>query len=115
MDAGEGGPIRCGRCKAYVNPFIQWLDAGRRFRCNFCAAINETPHDDIENVMPDGRRRDADERAELNCGSVEFVATSQFMVRVFLAGSGSIRVPGWQDRDICRIFASVVCVILSSS
>ena len=42
--------------------------------------------DYVENVGPDGRRRDADQRPELCRGSVEFVATQQFMVRTKLCG-----------------------------
>ncbi|KAJ9547905.1 hypothetical protein OSB04_020448 [Centaurea solstitialis] len=67
VDLGESGPVRCSRCKGYINPFMKFIDQGRRFICNFCG--------------PDGRRRDADERPELCRGTVEFVATKEFMVR----------------------------------
>lgn len=36
VDFGEEGPMRCGKCKAYVNPFMQFTDNGMRFNCNFC-------------------------------------------------------------------------------
>lgn len=80
VDMGEAGPVRCFNCKAYINPYMQFLDYGRKFTCNFCGATNTTPPDYVENVGADGRRRDADERAELSRGTVEFVAPSQFMV-----------------------------------
>ncbi|KAK1417403.1 hypothetical protein QVD17_26530 [Tagetes erecta] len=81
VDFGEGGPVRCSRCKGYINPFMKFVDQGRRFICNFCGFTDETPRDYQCNLAPDGRRRDADERPELCRGTVEFVATREFMVR----------------------------------
>nr|CAD1818545.1 unnamed protein product [Ananas comosus var. bracteatus] len=81
VDFGETGPIRCSRCKAYINPFMRFIDQGRRFVCNLCGFSNETSRDYMCNLGPDGRRRDADDRPELCRGTVEFVATKEFMVR----------------------------------
>ena len=36
MDFGESGPVRCSRCKGYINPFMKFIDQGRRFICNLC-------------------------------------------------------------------------------
>lgn len=41
VDFGELGPIRCIRCKAYMSPHMQFVDAGRRFRCAMCKATTE--------------------------------------------------------------------------
>lgn len=41
---------------------------------------NDTPREYFCHLGPDGRRRDADERPELCRGSVEFVATKEFLV-----------------------------------
>ncbi|KAI3742106.1 hypothetical protein L1987_59786 [Smallanthus sonchifolius] len=81
VDFGESGPVRCSRCKGYINPFMKFVDQGRRFICNLCGFTDETPRDYQCNLGPDGRRRDADERPELCRGTVEFVATREFMVR----------------------------------
>ncbi|XP_071721477.1 protein transport protein SEC24 C-like [Rutidosis leptorrhynchoides] len=81
VDFGDGGPVRCSRCKGYINPFMKFVDQGRRFICNFCGFTDETPPDYQCNLGPDGRRRDADERPELCRGTVEFIATKEFMVR----------------------------------
>ncbi|CAH2077179.1 unnamed protein product [Thlaspi arvense] len=81
VDFGEGGPVRCSRCKGYINPFMKFIDQGRKFVCNFCGYTDETPRDYHCNLGPDGRRRDADERPELCRGTVEFVATKEYMVR----------------------------------
>ncbi|XP_062182390.1 protein transport protein SEC24 B-like [Phragmites australis] len=81
VDFGEIGPIRCSRCKAYINPFMRFVDQGRHFICNLCGFSNDTPRDYMCNLGPDGRRRDADDRPELCRGTVEFVATKEFLVR----------------------------------
>ncbi|XP_010521258.1 PREDICTED: protein transport protein Sec24-like At4g32640 isoform X2 [Tarenaya hassleriana] len=81
VDFGESGPVRCSRCKGYINPFMKFIDQGRKFICNLCGYTDETPRDYHCNLGPDGRRRDADERPELCRGSVEFVATKEYMVR----------------------------------
>jgi protein transport protein SEC24 len=81
VDFGESGPVRCSRCKGYVNPFMKFIDQGRKFICNLCGYTDETPRDYQCNLGPDGRRRDADERPELCRGTVDFVATKEYMVR----------------------------------
>ncbi|CAO2841330.1 unnamed protein product [Amaranthus hypochondriacus] len=81
VDFGEGGPVRCSRCKAYINPFVKFIDQGRKFICNLCGFTDETPRDYQCNLGPDGRRRDADERPELCRGTVEFIASKDYMVR----------------------------------
>lgn len=46
-----------------------------------CAGFtDETPRDYHCNLGPDGRRRDADDRPELCRGTVEFVASKEYMV-----------------------------------
>nr|XP_043624506.1 protein transport protein Sec24-like At4g32640 isoform X2 [Erigeron canadensis] len=81
VDFGEGGPVRCKRCKGYINPFMKFVDQGKHFICNFCGFTDETPHDYQCNLGPDGKRRDVHERPELCRGTVEFVATGEFLVR----------------------------------
>ncbi|CAN8268324.1 unnamed protein product [Cochlearia groenlandica] len=81
VDFGESGPVRCSRCKGYMNPFMKFIDQGKKFICNLCGYTDETPRDYQCNIGPDGRRRDADERPELCRGTVDFVATKEYMVR----------------------------------
>ncbi|KAI4369729.1 hypothetical protein MLD38_018143 [Melastoma candidum] len=81
VDFGESGPVRCSRCKGYINPFMKFIDQGRRFICNLCGFNDVTPRDYHCNLGPDGRRRDADQRAELCRGTVEFVASKEYMIR----------------------------------
>jgi hypothetical protein len=41
---GSGGPIRCTRCRAYINCFAKFGHNGRRWTCCFCGLGNEVPH-----------------------------------------------------------------------
>lgn len=81
VDMGEAGPIRCNRCRAYLNPYMRWTEGGRTFTCNFCNHSNPSPDAYFCHLSPDGLRRDAYERPELCKGSVEYVATKDYMVR----------------------------------
>ncbi|KAI9296564.1 hypothetical protein K502DRAFT_364026 [Neoconidiobolus thromboides FSU 785] len=81
VDFGEQGPIRCTRCKAYINPFVTFVSGGRKYLCNLCRFENEVPDAYFCNLDMNGRRLDADQRAELRFGSVDFVATKEFCNR----------------------------------
>ncbi|MBA0742576.1 hypothetical protein Gogos_015618, partial [Gossypium gossypioides] len=75
------GIIRCRRCRAYVNPYVTFTDAGRKWRCNICTLLNDVPGDYFANLDATGRRIDLDQRPELLKGSVEFVAPTDYMNR----------------------------------
>lgn len=81
VDLGQLGPIRCQRCKAYMNAFMRWQDGGKSFVCNFCNHSNPCPDPYFCYLGPDNRRRDAEERAELSRGTYEVVATKEYMIR----------------------------------
>ena len=78
---GSSGIVRCRRCRTYINPFVQFIDGGRRFRCNVCQLPNEVPVDYFCTLDANGRRRDVHERPELRHGTVEFLASQEYMVR----------------------------------
>lgn len=78
---GPQGIVRCRRCRTYMNPFCQWADGGRRFKCNVCTMLNEAPVEYFSTLDASGRRRDSEERPELSCGTVEWVAPTEYMVR----------------------------------
>ena len=80
VDNGDQGPLRCSRCKAYMNPFARWLDHSR-FQCNFCQATSECPREYMCNLGADGKRMDWQQRPELCRGSVEYAAPAEYMVR----------------------------------
>ena len=65
----------------YINPFVQFMDSGRRWRCNVCGLLNEVPGDYFCSLDSNGKRRDIADRPELCLGSVELVAPADYMVR----------------------------------
>ncbi|KAL6066051.1 Protein transport protein Sec24B [Balamuthia mandrillaris] len=82
VNFGSIGILRCRNCRAYINPFVQFIDAGRRWRCNLCGLPNEVPTGYFCEMDKTGLRRlDQNERPELSKGCVEFVAPSEYMVR----------------------------------
>src|ERR1700761_8029706 len=91
---------RCRRCRAYINPYVQFIDGGNRYashcmaasnisnlcfvpsrwRCVMCSMSNKTPQlfdwNQERNIAADRWQR-----AELNHAVVEFVAPTEYMVR----------------------------------
>lgn len=78
VDMGEMGPVRCVRCKAYMCPFMQFIDAGRRFQCIFCKATTEVPNEYFQHLDHTGQRLDRYERPELMLGTFEYIATKDY-------------------------------------
>lgn len=115
VDFGPQGPIRCGRCKAYLNPFMKFVDGGRRFTCNFCSYINETPQEYFSPLGLDGRRTDLDQRPELCKGSIEIVAPEAYMIRppmpvvhFFLIDVSALAVSSGVTSAACAAVAGVL-------
>ncbi|GIX93086.1 protein transport protein Sec24C [Caerostris extrusa] len=78
VDPGDEGPVRCHRCRAYMSPFMQFIDAGRRFQCIMCKTTSEVPAHYFTHLDHMGQRVDKLERAELCLGSYEFVVNKDY-------------------------------------
>lgn len=95
VNFGDLGPVRCIRCKAYMCPYMQFIDSGRRFQCLFCKAttdgktqtfvwesiyikIYSVPAEYFQHLDHTGQRLDRYERPELVLGTYEFVATPEY-------------------------------------
>ncbi|XP_017774073.1 PREDICTED: protein transport protein Sec24C [Nicrophorus vespilloides] len=78
VNFGELGPVRCIRCKAYMCPFMQFIDSGRRFQCLFCKAATDVPDEYFQHLDHTGQRMDRYERPELVLGTYEFTATKDY-------------------------------------
>lgn len=76
-----GSIVRCKNCRTYVNPFIQWEANGRRWTCNLCGHVQQTPDNFYSNLDESGKRTDRFDRAELSRGAVEYIAPAEYMVR----------------------------------
>ncbi|CAG8704929.1 21443_t:CDS:10 [Gigaspora margarita] len=71
---------RCRRCRTYINPFVNFVEGGQKWRCNLCFLLNEVPSQfdwDLQTSQQANRWK----RAELNHAVVEFVAPTEYMVR----------------------------------
>lgn len=78
VDPGEEGPVRCHRCRAYMSPFMQFIDAGRRFQCLLCKTTSEVPMHYFTHLDHMGERVDKLERPELCLGSYEFIVNRDY-------------------------------------
>ncbi|KAM8924376.1 protein transport protein Sec24C isoform 2-T2 [Pelodytes ibericus] len=78
VDHGETGPVRCNRCKAYMCPFMQFIEGGRRFQCCFCSCVTDVPPHYFQHLDHTGKRMDSYDRPELSMGSYEFTATVDY-------------------------------------
>ena len=45
VECGEEGPVRCGRCRGYINPFARFMDGSSGWSCNLCGMANSTRQD----------------------------------------------------------------------
>ncbi|OAD76143.1 hypothetical protein PHYBLDRAFT_123428 [Phycomyces blakesleeanus NRRL 1555(-)] len=75
------GPVRCQRCKGYINPWCRFVDGGRKFMCNLCGFDNEVPSDYFCHLDMTGWRTDIEFRPELQLGSVEFDVPEEYWTR----------------------------------
>ena len=74
-------PVRCSRCKGYINPFVKWSSGGQQWTCNLCHMVNETPSWYFCSIDGSGLRVDRDSRPELSRGSVDFAVNDDYCVR----------------------------------
>ena len=73
--------VRCKDCRAYINPFVRWVQDGNAWICPFCGDLSQTPKYYYSTIESDGYRTDHDMRPELSCGSVDFICVDEYMNR----------------------------------
>ncbi|WWC85222.1 protein transporter SEC24 [Kwoniella dendrophila CBS 6074] len=71
---------RCRRCRAYINPFVTFIEGGNRWKCCMCGLSNEVPQLFDWNQQ-ENKPADRWSRKELNHSVVEFIAPTEYMVR----------------------------------
>jgi protein transport protein SEC24 len=81
LDFGDVGPPRCRRCRAYVNPFMQFVAGGNKYVCNMCTFANDTPGEYFAPTDHTGVRTDRLERPELMLGTVDFTVPKEYWSR----------------------------------
>ena len=76
------GIVRCRGCRTYINPYVAFVDGGRRWKCNVCGFVNDVRAEYYSPlVAATGQRRDLASRPELTHGCVEFCASTEYMSR----------------------------------
>ena len=66
------------KCKAFLNPFIKFIDNSDNWECNICKKINKTEDYYHEEVDKNGIRLDQNTKIELNNGSYEFILNKSY-------------------------------------
>jgi len=78
---GQKAIVRCKDCRSYVNPFVRFIENGLKWICNFCGDLNPTDSYYYSPLNNMGLRQDYEQRTELRQGSVDFVASNEYMNR----------------------------------
>lgn len=78
LDFGETGPPRCRRCRAYINPFMQFKAGGNKLVCNMCTFPNDVPGEYFAPTDASGVRIDRLQRPELTLGTVDYVVPKEY-------------------------------------
>lgn len=78
LDFGDVGPPRCTRCRAYINPFMQFKAGGNKFVCNMCTYPNDVPGEYFSPTDHTGVRVDRLQRPELTLGTVDFMVPKEY-------------------------------------
>lgn len=71
---------RCRRCRTYINPYVQFIEGGARWKCCMCNITNEVPQL-FDYNQETNQPVDRWQRPELNHSVVDFIAPREYMVR----------------------------------
>ncbi|CEP62326.1 Sfb3p LALA0_S05e03092g [Lachancea lanzarotensis] len=72
-----GGPLRCRRCRSYVNPAYSFTFDSKAI-CNFCKVSTQLSDEYTAPLNSNGTRSDLYERPELLKGSVDFLVPEAY-------------------------------------
>ena len=64
------------KCKAFINPFVKFMNNSEKWECNICKCINKTEDYYYESV--EKNRNDKDTKFELNNGTYEFILNKSY-------------------------------------
>lgn len=72
--------VRCRRCRSYLNPYVEQIDQGARWRCNLCLLVNDYPPAyDVDQAT--GNYMDRSQRPELGLPVYDFNAPVEYTTR----------------------------------
>lgn len=73
-------PVRCGTCRTYINPYVQFIENGKKWKCNICFQTNTVSSTYYSPLNSAGFREDLDKHPELTNGSVEILASNEYYI-----------------------------------
>ncbi|KFW69239.1 Protein transport protein Sec24B, partial [Pygoscelis adeliae] len=105
--------VRCRSCRTYINPFVSFVDQ-RRWKCNLCYRVNDVPEEFMYNPLTRSYG-EPHKRPEVQNSTVEFIASSDYMVKkklkfIFILNFGKCRYS-----EACQLKAIAMCVIVQCS
>jgi protein transport protein SEC24 len=77
----DGSSLRCERCRAYINPHVEWIESGAAYNCALCGQRNSLPRGAVCPLDEYGRRRDHGAYPEVAYGSVDYSAPAAMQPR----------------------------------
>ena len=77
----DGSSLRCERCRAYINPHVEWIESGAAYNCSLCGWRNSLPRGAVCPLDERGRRRDHGRYPEVKYGSVDYAAPATMAAR----------------------------------
>ncbi|CAI4752969.1 ADM_collapsed_G0047920.mRNA.1.CDS.1 [Saccharomyces cerevisiae] len=75
----DGVIVRCRRCRSYMNPFVVFINQGRKWQCNICRFKNDVPFGFDQNLQ--GAPINRYERNEIKNSVVDYLAPVEYSVR----------------------------------
>lgn len=81
INYGEKDIPRCSstNCRAYINPFVKWIEGGEKWICNICKSVTTTEDYYYAKLDKYNNRIDINERQDLNSGTYEYIAGKAYM------------------------------------
>lgn len=96
LPISEEEVIRCNTCKCYINPFIQIISPGFKWKCNICMNINEmaTPFYMTNRKTENGSKKfSLEENAIHNYNSYARTELKSTVYELYAPSSYSLRTP----------------------
>ncbi|QHS75856.1 COPII subunit SFB2 [Saccharomyces paradoxus] len=75
----DGVIVRCRRCRSYMNPFVVFINQGRKWQCNICRFKNDVPFGFDQNLQ--GAPINRYERNEIKNSIIDYLAPVEYSVR----------------------------------
>ena len=87
VNFGQMEVVRCRQCRTYMNPFVLWMENGRRWKCNLCQRVQDTLSQYYCHLDESGMRADRMQRPELHSGCIDIVAPEGYQSRPPMAAA----------------------------